>query len=227
MKLLNNLSKEDKKLALILGGTALTIGVLLFIFRKQIFAGMSAFKDKLTKLTESHWKAWDKGAIKEGDSRTMDKLRDYWSAVGWANRSDKDKINEAWSAAFISHMMKTAGAGDFFPYSASHSKYITKSIKNRKNKTGKFQGFKPNEVKVEIGDLIGRPRQSGITYDTTGSYKSHTDIVTDIKDGKAKMIGGNVGNSVSATYVKLDKTGKVDQSEIDKRNYHVVIKNLM
>jgi hypothetical protein len=123
--------------------------------------------------------------------------------------------------------MKQSGAGEFFPYSASHSTYIVKSIQNKKLQTGKFQGFKPSEIKVEVGDLIGRPRQSGVSYDTIGAYKSHTDIVTEIKDGKAKMIGGNVSNSVSATYVNLDESGKIAPSEISNKGYFVVIKNLL
>ena len=69
-------------------------------------------------------------------------------------------------------------------------------------------------------------RQGGVTYDTTGSYKSHTDLVVSIKNDTVKMIGGNVGNSVKATYVKLGKNGKISPTEINKRNYHVVIKNL-
>lgn len=221
------MTNEDKKLLYLLGGAAAIIGVVVYIFRDKIFSSMSDFKNKLTELAEQHWNIWGKGTIKEGDNRTMDQLRQYWASVGWANKPDKVKVNEAWSAAFVSHMMKLAGAGAFFPYSASHSTYIVKSIKNRKNNTGKFQGFKPHEVKVEVGDLIGRPRQSGVTYDTTGGYKSHTDIVTEIKDGKAKMIGGNVSNSVAATWVKLDENGKIAPSEVTGKGYFVVIKNLM
>jgi hypothetical protein len=221
------MTNEDKKLLYLLGGAAAIIGVVVYIFRDKLFSVMSDFKKKLTDLSEQHWNIWGKGTIKEGDQRTMDQLREYWATVGWASKPDATKVSEAWSAAFVSHMMKTAGAGSNFPYSASHSTYIVKSIKNRNNNTGKFQGFKPEEVKVEVGDLIGRPRQSGVSYDTTGSYKSHTDIVTAIAGGKAKMIGGNIGNSVSATWVKLTNDGKIDPSEISKKGYHVVIKNLM
>jgi len=221
------MTKEDKKLIYVLGGVAAFIGVVVYIFRDKIFISMSDFKKNVTKLAEQHWNIWGKGTIKEGDKRTMDELRSYWASVGWGSKPDSVKVNEAWSAAFISYMMKQAGAGAFFPYSASHSTYIVQSIKNKKAKAGKFQGFKPNETKVEVGDLIGRARQTGVTYDTTGAYKSHTDIVTEIKDGKAKMIGGNVSNSVAATWVKLDEAGKIAPSEISKKGYFVVIKNLM
>ena len=231
------LEKRQKNLLIITSVVSLVAVALVYIFRKQIRKGakytygkLTRFKTDLVKNVMSEYEKWDKGKIKEGDSRTMPALREYWKAVGWENRSDNTKINEAWSAAFISYVMGKSGAGDNFKKSASHSTYIRDSIKKRKAGAGKFQGFKPHEVKVEVGDLIGKPRQTGITYDTTGGYKSHTDIVVEVTPTEAKMIGGNVGNSVTMKSVPLEN-GYIAKSQQKKsandKNYHVVIKNLM
>ena len=50
-----------------------------------------------------------------------------------------------------------------------------------------------------IGDLLGFPREDGLGYDTTGKYKSHTDIVVDVRvdEGEIDVIGGNVDDSVT------------------------------
>lgn len=182
---------------------------------------------RLVDLANEHHRLWNPNGqrIKEGDERTMTLLESYWKdGAGWNSISRTQMVNEAWSAAFISKMFKDAGAGDLFPYSASHSTYITKSIQNRKqNNANPFRGYKPDEVPVEVGDLVCYARQSGVGYDTTGSYKSHCDIVTKIEDNNAATVGGNVSDSVTITNVKLDNEGKVSSS--NSKNYFVVIKN--
>jgi hypothetical protein len=53
--------------------------------------------------------------------------------VAWTGKHDAGGIEfsagengtYAWSAAFVSYVMRIAGAGPRFPYSASHSDYIT------------------------------------------------------------------------------------------------------
>lgn len=226
MKALTN--KEKWIIGGILGVTAIA---LIVIYRKSIktkisegYEMISDFVNKLKDTAISEWNYWKNGQIKEGDPSTMERLREYWrEGAGVKNWDDRRMTDEAWSAAFISYVMKKSGAGSDWKYAPSHSTYIVDSIKNRKlNNDKPFKGYKPNEVKLEIGDLVGRARQSGVTYDTTGAYKSHTDIVVAIKDGYAESIGGNIGNSVSMTKVPLTPDGKVDTS---KSNYFVVIKN--
>jgi len=83
------------------------------------------------------------------------------------------------------------------------------------------------EAKVEVGDLVCYPRQASATYDTTGAYMSHCDLVTEIKGDEAITIGGNVGNSVTKTIVPIDSKGFIDKSR-DKKGYggyFTVIKN--
>lgn len=222
------LDSKDKWLIIGIGGTTLLI--LSWIYRGAIKRGalaISGFAKNLVSQAQSEWDFWGNGDVKEGDPKTMDRLRKYWQeGAGISNWSDEQMKDEAWSASFISYVMKKSGAGDDWKYSPSHSTYITDSIKNRKENNNKpFKGYKPEEVKLQVGDLVGKARQSGVTYDTTGGYKAHTDIVTAIKDGYAESIGGNVGNSVSMTKVPLTPDGKIDNTKVSGNKYFVVIKN--
>jgi hypothetical protein len=216
-------------------GIAATLGVtgLAIIYRKQIIGFVKGGKkavEPLTaaKLAEDELKLWGNSSIKEGDPKTMERLRDYWkSGANITNWSDSRMTNEAWSAAFISWLFYNSNKDTQLKRSASHSVYIRDAVANRKNnaKNGYF-GYKPTEVKVEVGDLVCYARQGGVSYDSTGSYASHCDIVTkvDSKNGKARSIGGNVSNSVKVTEVPLTRDLKVDNSKNDK-GYFVVIKN--
>jgi hypothetical protein len=224
--------EKQAKIAIGIGVGVLTIATLVY-FRKQIKSvfikgGRSA--KNAAKLAVSEWDFWNKGQIKEGDSATMQRLRDYWTQGGGVNWSDSKMKKEAWSAAFISYIMKKSGAGDNFKYSTSHSAYIRQAVKNSKEDNEKtFKAFKPSEVKVEVGDLVCYPRQSGVSYDKTGSYMSHCNIVTEVNRTEAQSIGGNVSNSVSETIVPLTNKGYIDKSrdKLGYGGYFVVIKNII
>lgn len=227
--------KEKIWLAGLSVGT-LGLTALIILYRKEIksgiISGLSSFKKTIIELANLEYSSWNPNGekIKEGDSRTMDNLRKYWREGGNVNWSDQKMIDEAWSSAFISWIMNKGGAGNQFPRTASHSEYIRESIGNRKaNNNNPFKGFKVEEpeAKLQVGDLVCYPRQSGVSYDTTSSYKSHCDLVTELKEKEAISIGGNVSNSVTKTIVPLTSNGYIDKSR-DKKSYggyFVVIKN--
>lgn len=182
----------------------------------------SNFKKKLAKKANEELKRWNNGTIKEGAEALMPTLRNYWKLGSKVNASDSYYKNNAWSATFISYLMREAGAGDNWKYSALHSDYIQAAKKNRKNNVKTFQAFKKTETPVTVGDLICYPRQEGVTYETTGGYFAHCDIVTDIKPGTATAVGGNVSDSVKQSFYKLDNNNKVITDKV-----HVVIKTLL
>ena len=197
------------------------IGIGVVVYKKRF--GISRLAKKAISVAEQEFEEWNKDGkkIKEGDDLTFDRLKKYWEEGANTFWSKAKMINEAWSAAFISYIMKKSGAGNDFKYSTSHSVYIRDAIKNRKeNNKNPFKGFKPEEVSVKNGDIVCYARQIGVGYDTTGSYISHCDIVTDVKNNKAITVGGNVSNSVSKTEVDLDKENKILNDK-----YFVVIKN--
>jgi hypothetical protein len=214
---------DKKKIAISIGLLA-TIGVtgLAFQYRKEIIGlikGKKIVSSKAVSLAEKEKKKWGNGNIKEHDPKTLKELKDYWKSVGLTYEGMK---NEAWSAAFISYIMKKAGAKDSFKYSPSHSVYIVDAIKNKKENKGSWKGYKPEEVRVAKGDLVCYARQNGVSYDTTNRYLSHCDIVNNIdkKNGFITAIGGNVSDSVRESKYDISKEGIVTDRKI-----FVVIKN--
>ena len=198
---------------------------LLAIFKRKSIMHTLFDKQKLITTALQEYKHWNNGAKKENTPEMIDKLKEYWNAAGIKSWSDEKMRNEAWSAAFISYLMKKANAGTNFKYSPSHSVFIREAIKNKKEESDNpFKAYKPSEVKLNVGDIIAYPRQSGVNYDTITDYASHSDVVVQIKNGIAKTIGGNVANTVSATSVYLTKDGKID-TERNKKKYFVVIKS--
>jgi len=196
-------------------GAAIAALVLLRSLGKR-----SSFKKKLVNLANEELAKW-KGK-KEGNQTTIQQLRNYWKQGANVTASDNFYINNAWSAAFISYLMRIAGAGDKFKYSQRHSEYIQAAKQNRKNNIKTFQGFRKNEQPVSVGDLICYPRQDGITYETGGNYFAHCDLVTDIKPGLAITVGGNVSDTVKNSNYNLDTNNKVTTDKV-----HVIIKNYL
>ncbi len=165
--------------------------------------------------------------LKEYEDGAWQRVADYWKFIGGAygHLTGKDR-GWAWSAAFISWCMKEAGAGDLFPYSAGHYKWINRSIKAAAEGGGPLVGHRLNAYTLKPGDLIGYWRgDKVITFDnarTIGWYESHTDIVVEVANGVAYTIGGNVMHSVTKRAVKLNSAGRL----IDRReNWFVAIES--
>ena len=215
---------EKLKVWGILGGVSLLTISLIYLFSKPKKQKSSSFKKKLVNLANEEFDAWNNdGKIKEGNKDTIQRLRDYWEEGTGTKSNDDYYINTAWSSAFISYLMKKAGAGDDFKYATAHSQYIAQAVKNRKeNNSKKFKAYKPNEVEVKVGDLVCYPRQSGVGYDSGAGYKSHCDLIISINGDVAVGVGGNVSNSVSKKNYALSN-GKIDGTK--NKDIFVVIKN--
>jgi hypothetical protein len=165
--------------------------------------------------------------LREYDDGAWQRVGDYWRALGGPhqNLTGKDR-GVPWSAAFISWVIREAGAGTQFPYSAGHATYINQAIRDAGNANAPLAGHKLNAYAPQPGDLIGYWRgQKPITVDNArqvGWYQSHTDIVVAVDNGVLHSIGGNVMHSVTRRAVKINSQGLV----IDKReNWFVVIEN--
>lgn len=192
------------------------VGVASVLIFKKLFSK----KAKLIKKAIYEWQGFGEPTYKNGRlinkggkeeaKGFAERINLYWKEGVGLNYSGKDK-DVAWSSAFISFIMKLAGYGKDFVYSASHSNYITKFIDNRKKgKTDEtFVGYRLNEKPYEVGDLVCYSRQSGVNYDTTGNYMSHCDLIVKKNDDSLEVIGGNVGDSVSKKILALDKFGNL------------------
>ncbi|EMP5044331.1 DUF2272 domain-containing protein [Citrobacter freundii] len=149
---------------------------------------------------------------KEGEDGWWQRVGLYWAKIG---RNDLDGRDHdwPWSAAFISWVMREAGAGDRFSYSASHATYISKSIRDRNqgNANALYWGYRLNERKPQVGDLVcwDRDPDKVVDYDHQhlGNYSSHTDLVVSVSTDQIEIIGGNVGNSVTRRPLMLTAEG--------------------
>ena len=119
--------------------------------------------------------------------------------------------NYAWSAAFISYVMRMSGAGHRFPYSPSHSEYINAA---RQGGSGyAIAAERPETYAPQRGDLIclsrGRQRLRFDDLPTSSHFPGHCDIVVANRAGSLDVIGGNVANSVSMKHVPVTADGRL------------------
>tara|TARA_R110000868_G_scaffold104670_6_gene288525 strand:- start:10769 stop:11425 length:657 start_codon:yes stop_codon:yes gene_type:complete len=203
------MTKDHKKL-LLWGGAiilAMTATIVIYRFSVRKFFAKTPFKRRSVKIAMEEYQLWGEGTKKETDSSMYSTIKKYWDSLGW-NESQWSPSGTPWSSAFISYIMKKSKATeDEFNFASSHSQYITKAIENRKEKKKGFKGYKIDERKVEIGDLVCYARQDGVTYDTKGSYNSHCDLVFGIDGDNAYALGGNVSDSVTKTKIPLTEDG--------------------
>jgi hypothetical protein len=120
----------------------------------------------------------------------------------------------AWSAAFISYVMRIAAAGARFPYSPNHSYYIDVA---RRVSQGLVSGYDLTAERVQDyaplpGDLIcmGRDASANIKFDDlpAGTFPAHCDIVVAAPPPGPtprvlSVIGGNVDDAVTMKHVPV------------------------
>lgn len=141
----------------------------------------------------------------------------------WTGKTDGNGVvfppnqdaNFAWSAAFISYVMRIAGAGKSFPYAEAHSTYIDLA---KQQKLGQVSGYlmtaeRPSDYAPRPGDLIctGRGRAGELTYDMLPAdhFPAHCDIVVAANPGVLEVIGGNVDDAVTMKHVPVTPDGKL------------------
>lgn len=172
-----------------------------------------SFRQRAVVLALQEWRAWQQGRIKETDPGVRQRLSDYWITGTGSARHEADWPSRVpWSAAFISWIMRRAGAGRAFQYSAAHVNYIIAAKNNRlQNNRNPFKAYRTTEVAPRVGDLVCKDRAgSNATYDNLHpGMKTHCDIVVEVRPGSVVTIGGNVSNSVSQTIVRTDARGFV------------------
>jgi hypothetical protein len=124
----------------------------------------------------------------------------------------------AWSAAFVSYVMRTAGAGARFPYAPSHYVYIDIG---KEMKLGHASGWAVIAERVDdyspvLGDLICYSRtKRPLTYDKlpVRHFPAHCDIVVARDAGQLTVIGGNVKHAVTMKHVPLTDGRLADPGE--------------
>jgi hypothetical protein len=124
----------------------------------------------------------------------------------------RDTRRIGWSGAFISYVMKDAGARRRFPYSGTHTTYIARAIANRKKGllNAPIVGYRPSEYAPRPGDMVCDSLTSGIDYDHINRrYAAHCDVVVKRGFRHVEVIGGNLTNSVRKRTLLTDENGHV------------------
>jgi hypothetical protein len=104
---------------------------------------------------------------KEGEDPYYKYVGDYWR-IGVNNDTLTGRDHSVpSSAAFISWVMKSAGAGDRFHYSPQHSVYIFRAIKDllQAKPEAPYYCYQLREWKPQVGDLVCWAREAGIDYE--------------------------------------------------------------
>ncbi len=161
----------------------------------------------------------DLGAIPERQEGYWQRVGEYWwqgMDAGTRDARDTGKhdaggqifpadINGeyAWSAAFVSYVMRIAGAGAAFPYAPAHSTYIDAAMRGQ---TPLLTAENPAFYAPRPGDILcfGRGRAVGLRFKdlpTDGFFPAHCGIVTSTTPDEIDMVGGNVDDSVVMTQV--------------------------
>jgi len=206
--------------------------LLLFVLLIGMLRARGKFKRGLVGLVDEEWNLWGRGLMqsghtvltgaKETDEPYAQWVNKYWKSVGYDyDGYDTDK---AWSGAFVSYILKKAGA-EGFEGSASHSSYIRRAVANRKmgRLNENYVAYRHFEKVAEVGDLICYSRAGTETdpYDRTSSYESHCDIVVKKNATNVEVIGGNVSNSVTKKLVSTSNGKVLDLSN----KWFAIIKN--
>lgn len=151
-------------------------------------------------------------------SQDADRRQSAWTGMHDENGQDINPGSEdyfAWSAAFISYVMRTAGAGARFPYAPSHYVYINIA---KSMTLGRTSGWAITAEPIDryapaLGDLICYPRERyKLTYDRLPRrrFAAHCDIVVKREPGQLSVIGGNVDHAVTMKHVPVTADGRVD-----------------
>ncbi|MGI4945113.1 MAG: DUF2272 domain-containing protein [Janthinobacterium lividum] len=115
----------------------------------------------------------------------------------------------AWSAAFISYVMRVAGANERFPYSPNHWTYVNAAASGT---SPVLRAQDPRQYAPKLGDLVcfGRGHSAGMRFTDLPSrafWPGHCSFVTDVAPGTISVVGGNVDDAVTLTHVPVTADG--------------------
>ncbi len=160
------------------------------------------------------------------------RVGEYWwlgmdadnNTSAWTGKHDtfgtefppKDDEQYAWSAAFISYIMRIAGAGLRFPYAPAHHTYINiaASMAQGTTRNWAITAERPDGYAPQPGDLIcaGRSAAKVLRFEdlpTPGPFTSHCDIVVALSDQGLSVIGGNVDDAVTMKHIPVGADGRI------------------
>lgn len=200
-------------------------------------SGRSALCEAIARVAREQFARWRPAGgspLSETSAAASPILREYYRVGVGVNVSDAQLQSAAfqaahpWSAVFVSYVMRTAGAGPAFAYSAAHQTYIRAARRNRLtgNAANPFWGFRASEAAPRVGDLVCAARmRSGATYDNIADRRpraTHGDIVVEVHPGRIRVIGGNVGQTVGDKWLVTLPDGRLSLTGRQRRFFAVI-----
>ncbi|MGE3541788.1 MAG: DUF2272 domain-containing protein [Candidatus Tectimicrobiota bacterium] len=191
--------------------------------------GQTAYRRRLVAIANGEFDRFHE--IAETDEPLRSRINQYCREIGIAEPDDIADF--AWSAAFVSWCVKTAGAtAEEFEFSPTHAVFVKAAIANADNNVGVWRARPIDAYRPQVGDIIHRNRHNGsLTYKqarTRSNYPSHSAIVVEIGSANgvkfARTIGGNERDSVRVTKVVLTADGFIAQRDMNP--FICVIENL-
>lgn len=191
------------------------------VFGKYLRQPAADSVERLLRTTLNEWIRFKKGKADEKIDPYCGYVGEMWKSINkkftydgrsfYLDKKGRKTKNEVpWSAAFITYVVVEAGdAYAHFKRAASHSDFVNDAIGARVRGQAEkpFWGYRTSEVRPEVGDIIqrnrgkfssGKRRNFSFDYaENHSSYPSHSDVVVEVTDTVVRVIGGNVGDTVS------------------------------
>lgn len=186
--------------------------------------GFPSMANRILKICLEEWGDFAEGKKKEADDPQYLRVGDYWASIGQphngrtqiVNASTGRSYNPPWSAAFISFVLREAGAGNGFKYAQAHCHYVQDFIRGRSDAV--YKAMHPDHYAPQVGDIVHFGRlgaknfdfaEAVTIYQVDSFYSSHSDIVVEVDTagGFVRTVGGNVNNSVADKHFEVNSKG--------------------
>jgi len=206
-----------------------------FVAAKHVRQPLLPNRELLVASVHREWMRFSRGLGKENIDPYYKYVGEMWAAIG--SSLDGKDVDQPWSAAAISYMVREARTESKNPYkgfkfSAGHSHFIFAAIQARSagDKNHPFWGYRLDEARPEVGDIICRDNPSfspSVDYTVASkldSFRCHTDIIMKIDSDSNEIfaIGGNVSHSVSIAKYALTVGGYAS----DSQHTFAILKNI-
>jgi hypothetical protein len=221
-----------------------------------------AARERMLRIAQAEWEDWGRlraeamprdrlpipGTL-ESDAANFPRVLAYWRAVPEAEGAAAIARNRAryaagstdlwrepaWSAAFISFVMRAAGVdAREFPPSAAHAFYLDALIADAERfpATAPFIPHEPGARAPRVGDLVCADRSASPIRSWRqraadgGRFRpTHCDIVVRVGPGSVEAIGGNVLDAVTLSRFPTDAAGRLLPRPRGEPTWFAVLEN--
>ncbi len=183
---------------------------------------MSTFTEALRQRCTVEWERFAKGTRTETDDPQFKFVGEYWRSIGknLDGRTVVRGIRPAWSSAFVSFVVRGAGAQNRFRYTEAHCHYV-KAATDAAAGASPTHGYvarRSSEYAPKVGDIVVAGReyakkfdfdQAKLIHEADSFYPSHGDIVVEVNPATG-VIGGNVAtDTVGRKQLRTEADGRL------------------